>query len=95
MRKKMMMLGVGVVFLSMTTLAFAEDVYITKRGKKYHEVSCPFIESAIQNNKAQKISKEEAVKQGRVACSKCFSEDGASAKPKELEQKNFSASTQK
>jgi len=89
------MLGVAVAVLSMTALAFAEDVYITKRGKKYHQASCPFIEGAIKNNKTQKISKEEAIKQGRVACSKCFSEEEASVRPKELKQKKSSASTQK
>lgn len=94
MFKKIMMWGVGLVFLSVTVGAFAEDVYMSKRGKKYHQETCPFMENVIKNNKAQKLSKEEAMAQGRVACSRCFP-DEVSAKTKKINQQKSSDSAQK
>lgn len=85
MLRKIMMGTVGLVFLSVTVCAFAEDVYVTQRGKKFHRETCPFMENAIKNKKAEKISKEDAIAKGRVACGKCFPEE-ASAKAKKINQ---------
>lgn len=68
MVKKFMVLGLGLMILASASLAFAEDVYATKNGKKYHMADCPF----IKNKGAGKISKEEAMEKGLVPCGKCF-----------------------
>ena len=94
MLKKIVMAVVGIVFLAVTVGAFAEDVYVTKRGKKYHRESCPFMENVIKNKKAEKISKEDAMAKGRAACGKCFPEE-VSAKDKKISQRSSSVSAQK
>ncbi len=94
MLKKIVMAVVGLVFLSVTVGAFAEDVYVTKRGKKYHRESCPFMENVIKNKRAEKISKEDALAKGRAPCGKCFPEE-VSTKAKKLNRENSSTSDQK
>ncbi|MFA5088124.1 MAG: hypothetical protein WC552_03715 [Candidatus Omnitrophota bacterium] len=71
MSKRIVMLGLAVCFLMTTALAFAEDVYVTKRGKKYHKEDCRF----IKGKEVQKIDKQEALQKGLVPCGKCFKED--------------------
>jgi len=50
------------VFLSvlMTVAAFAQDVYVTKRGKKYHKEGSRF----IKGKEVQKLTLEEAEELG-------------------------------
>jgi hypothetical protein len=45
---------------SLSISAFAEDVYVTKSGKKYHHAESKW----IQNREAEKISLEEAIERG-------------------------------
>ena len=71
MMRKLVVLVLGVVFLSATTFAFAEDVYVTKRGKKYHKEDCLL----IKNKGAEKITKKEAVEKGLTPCQRCFNEE--------------------
>ena len=81
--KKVTVLVLGITLVAMTTLAFAEDVYATKNGKKYHKEDCRLIKS----KNPQKISKEEALSRGLVPCSKCFKEDTSAANlPKDQKQ---------
>lgn len=54
-----------------STFAYAEDVYATKNGKRYHKVDCLL----IQKKGAKPIAMEEALKKGLKACKKCFSTD--------------------
>ena len=69
--KKVLMFVLCAAVLSTTVLAFAEDVYATKNGKKYHKEDCRL----IKNKGAEKISKTEAVTKGLEPCSKCFKEE--------------------
>ena len=68
--KKAMMLGLAVVFLSMTTLAFAEEVFVTKQGKKYHKEVCRL----TKNRDVSALDKETAETKGYTPCSRCFSD---------------------
>ena len=64
-----MVLVMSLAILSAATFVFAEDVYITKRGKKYHKQDCPL----IANKDAQKVNLEEAKAKGLEPCKRCFS----------------------
>ena len=74
MMRKLVVLVLGVVFLSATTFAFAEDVYVTKRGKKYHQEGCLL----IKNKGAKQITKKEALEKGLTPCQRCFNEEVSS-----------------
>ena len=78
MLRKLALSVLAVLFLSMTTFAFAADVYITAKGKKYHKEICRF----IKNRETTKIDDADAVKQGLVPCQKCFKEDVSAAETK-------------
>ena len=47
--------------LSATTMTFAEDVYVTKYGKKYHKADSHYIEG---KEGVEKLSREEAEELG-------------------------------
>ena len=72
MFKKLMMIGMLAVFLSATSYAAAEDVYITPNGAKYHKEDCRLIRN---KDKMAKIDKEEAIEKGYGPCKRCFKED--------------------
>lgn len=67
MNKVLTMMFAGMLLVA-STFAFAEDVYVTKNGKKYHKANCLL----IANKNAKPISLEEALKKGLKACHKCF-----------------------
>ena len=69
MKKLLSVLLVGVMMMA-TTTAFAETVYATKNGKKYHHADCPL----IQKKSAAAVSMEEAQQRGLKPCGKCFKE---------------------
>lgn len=84
MNRKIVMLTLCALFLSFSPLVFAQmndkndknvqaaqDVYVTKSGKKYHKADCPF----VQNRKPEKILKKDALAKGLAPCPKCFKED--------------------
>lgn len=60
--RKALTAGVMGLALSMllTTASMAEDVYITKKGKRYHKTNSRF----IKGKEVEKISREEAEKRG-------------------------------
>ncbi|MFH1655552.1 MAG: hypothetical protein ABH954_02955 [Candidatus Omnitrophota bacterium] len=68
MFRKLTVLIMCLVFLTITSSVFAEDVYITKQGKKYHKENCRF----IANRDTQEIGLEDANAKGLTPCSKCF-----------------------
>lgn len=68
MLRKMMLLGTLLTFVSMATCAFAQDVYVTKSGKKFHKETC----ALIKNKQTVKLQQEEAVQKGLSPCKKCF-----------------------
>lgn len=77
MRNVFAMMLAGIVVIS-ATFSFAEDVYATKNGKRYHKVDCLL----IKNKGAQSISLEDAQKKGLKPCRRCFGEATDSAKNK-------------
>ena len=54
MIKRLLLTVLAVMIL--TTAAFAEDVYVTKRGKKYHKEGSHY----IKGKEVEKITREEA-----------------------------------
>ncbi len=81
--RKIFIAGLCLLFLAVNSLAFAEDVYITQNGKKYHKADCRF----IKDRETQKIDKQEAIQQGHVPCQKCYSEDLAAEKNSNVNEK--------
>ena len=71
MFKKLMVVTMLFAFLATTSFAFASDVYVTKRGKKYHKKICRM----VKDRETTVLSKEEAVKAGYTPCKRCFKED--------------------
>ena len=54
--------------LVMSTAVFAESVYITKNGKKYHKPECVF----IKDRETSKIDDKDALSKGLKPCGKCI-----------------------
>ena len=71
--RKVFIAGLCLLFLAVNSLAFAEDVFVTQNGKKYHASDCRF----IKDRETQTIDKQEAVQQGYGPCQKCVSADSA------------------
>jgi|GEM_PF-2887231 len=74
MKKVLTMMLAGMLVLG-STFAFAEDVYVTKNGKKYHKVDCLL----IANKGAKNIALEDAIKKGLKPCHKCFPQGATSS----------------
>ena len=74
-----------VMFLSLGSFVFAEnndkdrqvkldeqeDVYTSKKDRKYHKLDCPLLENA----KDKKMSQKEALDKGFIPCPECFKEN--------------------
>ena len=67
MVRKLAMMMVLTMCMATVGLASAEDVYVTKNGKKYHTEICRL----IQNKGPHKISMGEALKKGLTPCKLC------------------------
>ncbi len=67
MKKVLTMMLAGMVIAS-STFAFAEEVYATKNGKKYHKVDCIL----IKDKGAKVIALEDAEKKGMKPCRRCY-----------------------
>jgi hypothetical protein len=74
MKRLLSVLLIGVMMMASTT-AFAETVYATKNGKKYHHADCPLIEK----KSPAAISMEDAQKKGLKPCGKCFKDSAKAA----------------
>lgn len=80
MLRKVMVWSVLVVFVAVTTNAFAgaksagapEEVFVTQNGSKYHKEICRLIKGKKDVNR---MDKKEAMEGGYTPCRKCFSED--------------------
>ena len=70
MIRKLILTGLVIGMLATATSVFAQDVYITANGKKYHKENCRF----IKNREVTKIEEKDAVTKGLEKCSKCFPE---------------------
>lgn len=61
MKKAILSVLLGAILTSVMVLpALAEDVYVTKSGKKYHNAESKW----IQNRETEKISLEDAIERG-------------------------------
>jgi hypothetical protein len=72
MIRKLMMIGMLATFLSATTTVFAEDVFITQRGSKYHKEICRLVKN---KDNITTLDKKEAVEEDYGPCKRCFKED--------------------
>ena len=72
MIRKLMIIGMIMTFLAATTYAFAEDVFITQNGSKYHKETCRLVKN---KDNLIKMDKEEAIEQGYDPCKRCYKED--------------------
>ena len=84
MFKRLTALIMCLAILTVTSSVFAEDVYATKRGKKYHKENCRF----IKNRDAQKIDMEEAKVKGLGPCGSCFGKTEEITKKETKNEKN-------
>ncbi len=71
MIRKWIVFSVLMSLFALTTQAYADQVFATKNGTKYHKESCPL----IKNKGAEKIDKAQAMAKGLEPCKKCFKED--------------------
>ena len=74
MIKKLLMVGMLMTFLTATTAVFAEEVFITQKGTKYHKEICRLLKS---KENVSKMEKKEAVAEDYEPCRRCFKEDVA------------------
>lgn len=72
MIRKLMLTAMLVTFLSATTVVFAEDVFVTARGSKYHKEICRLIKD---KEGVTKLDKKEAVENEYSPCKRCYKED--------------------
>jgi len=72
MIKKLVLLTMLGAVLTMTTGAFAEDVFMTSRGKKYHKESCKHVQN---KGKIKTLELEVADEKGYLPCKRCFKEE--------------------
>ncbi|MFC1703553.1 hypothetical protein ACFL1E_02040 [Candidatus Omnitrophota bacterium] len=68
MFRRLLAMAMCLVVLTTASVVFAEDVYVTQRGKKYHKQDCRY----IQNREVEKINNEEAEARGLAPCGSCF-----------------------
>ena len=64
----------GVALLAVTTIASADEVYVTKRGKHYHQASC----KVLKNRESLKVATEDAEAKKITPCKVCFKEQALS-----------------
>ena len=72
--KKLLMTMLALLILS--NAAFAEQVFATKNGKKYHKQDCVF----IKDRNASEVDDKDAVAKGLKPCGKCYKADEEKAK---------------
>lgn len=71
MFKKLTSMVLCLVLLAAASAAFAEDVYVTKQGTKYHKQDCRF----IKNRDTQAINIKDAEAKGLEPCGRCFGQE--------------------
>ena len=85
MNKRLLAAILGVVLsLNVAASAWAEYVYVTKNGKKYHHAESRF----IKNKETEKITLEEAIARG-LEPSKAYlkaKEEGKTAEPSNVKK---------
>ncbi|OGX08332.1 MAG: hypothetical protein A2Z88_01020 [Omnitrophica WOR_2 bacterium GWA2_47_8] len=84
MIRKLTVAVLAVCLLMATTLVYAQDVFITKNGKKYHQEICRL----IQNKQISKIDEQAAVEKGLTPCKKCMKENLSTAEKVKKDNKS-------
>ena len=92
MVKKLMVWATVGIVLTMATCVSAEEVYMTKNGKKYHKKICRLVKN---KKNIRMLEKEESIEKGYTPCKRCYKEDvkkvlkkGDEKKQVEIEKKN-------
>lgn len=80
--KRLMMTGLLMAMLMTTTQVFAEDVFATKNGKRFHKEGCEL----MKTKNVTKLERNEAAKKGLTPCKKCFSDKVALEKKEETKK---------
>ena len=69
--KKITMLVLTMALLANTALALAQDVFVTKNGKKYHtSQDCRW----VKNKQTTSMDEKAAIEKGYKPCGRCASE---------------------
>lgn len=87
--KKFVIITLCLSVLAVSTLAFAEDVYVTQHGKKFHKADCQL----VKNREKTTMDQAEAEKNGLEPCGKCFKAKAIGDQSK-VNQKKTSKETQ-
>ena len=70
MKRTILTILTGVIVLTAANVCFAEDVYMTKHGKRFHKELCKL----IRNKEVQKLERETVEAKGIKPCQSCFKE---------------------
>lgn len=73
MVRKLLVTMLCAAVMLVSSVAFAGDVAVTKRGKKYHAPSC----ALIQNKQTSIMDEQQAASKGLKPCGKCLKGDDA------------------
>jgi hypothetical protein len=66
--RKLMVLILGAALLANTAVAFAQGVFVTKNGKKYHsEETCRW----VKGKETASLDEKTAVEKGYKPCGRC------------------------
>jgi len=84
--KKLQLLTV--IFLLLSALTFAQTVYVTNTGKKYHKSSCSYLSKSKIS-----ISLEDAKSSGYTACKRCKPSSGTTYQKSKTKEKPETSST--
>jgi hypothetical protein len=84
--RKLIVLSLILVTITLAANVFAAEVFFTKRGKRYHKADCRL----IQNKESQKIDQTEADKKALKPCGICFKTDSGAALPVQNKNKKVS-----
>ena len=73
--KKVITLSLVVAMIMVAASAFADDVFVTKHGKRYHKADC----KVVKGKEVQKIDQGQAEQKGLKPCNVCFKQDTSAA----------------
>ncbi len=65
MMKKLIVVMTFGMILTMATQVFAEEVYMTKHGKKYHKATCRLVKG---KKNIRVLEKKESIEKGYTPC---------------------------
>jgi len=68
MVRKLAILSLGAAVLLVASAAFAEEVFVTQNGKKYHVATCQL----IKERETSALDEKAAMEQGYAPCGRCL-----------------------